>query len=97
MVAVKVMGYVPPVPAAGVPDNTPVAALKLTPLGKDPDSETVGVGNPVEVTVKVPAVPTVNVVEALLVMTDVTVPGFNTTKSRVSLTLLGAAARSVIR
>jgi hypothetical protein len=68
LVAVKVNLYVPWVPAAGVPDNTPVAALKMTPLGKDPDSERVGVGNPVEVTVKVLEWPTLKVVEGVLVM-----------------------------
>ena len=48
-------------PAAGVPLRTPVAALKLTPLGKVPVSLSVGAGEPVAVTVKVPLLPAVNV------------------------------------
>jgi hypothetical protein len=67
-VALKVIGYVPPVPTAGVPLSTPVDALKVTPVGKVPVSLRVGAGVPVAVTVKVPAVPTVNVVLAPLVM-----------------------------
>src|SRR5262245_66166377 len=62
LAAVNVIGYVPPVPAAGVPESTPVPALNVTPEGNAPLSLSVGVGNPVLVTVKVPAVPTVNVV-----------------------------------
>ena len=38
--------------AAGVPDSTPVDALKVTPLGRAPDSVSVGAGKPVAVTVK---------------------------------------------
>src|ERR1019366_1666671 len=57
----------PVVPAAGVPERTP-AVLKVTPEGKDPDSENVGAGVPVAVTVNVPAVPTVKVVLLALVM-----------------------------
>src|SRR5207245_3753352 len=68
LAAVNVMGYVPPVPAAGVPLSTPVVALNVTPLGKVPVSLKVGVGKPVAVTVKLPAVPTVNVVLLALVM-----------------------------
>ena len=58
LVAVKVIGKVPP--AVAVPDRTPLA--KVTPPGSVPDSVTVGVGLPVAVTVKVPAVPSVKVV-----------------------------------
>src|SRR5438309_5377386 len=63
------IGYVPPVPAAGVPLRTPVAALNVTPLGNVPVSLNVGVGVPVAVTVNVPGVPTVNVVLLPLVIT----------------------------
>jgi hypothetical protein len=42
--------------------------VKLTPLGRAPDSDREAVGTPVEVTVKVPAVPSVNVVELPLVI-----------------------------
>src|SRR5207245_7880099 len=49
LAAVNVMGYVPPVPAAGVPLSTPVVALNVTPLGKVPVSLKVGVGKPVAV------------------------------------------------
>ena len=69
LAAVKVRGYVPPVPAAGVPLSTPVAALNVTPLGNVPLSLSVGVGAPVAVTVKVlPAVPAVKVALLALVM-----------------------------
>jgi len=60
---------VPPVPAAGVPLSTPVAAVNVTPEGNTPDSERVGVGAPVAVTLNVPAVPTAKVVLLALVMT----------------------------
>src|SRR5437879_1209932 len=69
LLAVKVMEYVLPVPAAGVPLSTPVPALNVTPLGNVPVSLKVGVGVPVAVTVNVPAVPTVNVVLLALVIT----------------------------
>jgi hypothetical protein len=45
-----------------VPLSTPVEALKVTPAGKAPASLNVGVGLPVAVTLKEPAVPTVKVV-----------------------------------
>jgi hypothetical protein len=61
----------PPVPARGVPLKTPVEALKVTPEGKAPDSDRVGAGLPVAATVKLPAVPTVNVALAALVIADV--------------------------
>ncbi len=57
----------PPVPAAGVPDSVAVPlplSWKVTPVGKVPDSERLGAGYPEVVTVKLPAVPTVKVVEA---------------------------------
>src|SRR5207245_8355425 len=68
LLAVKVMGYVPFVPAAGVPLRTPVVVLNVTPVGSVPVSLNVGAGNPVAVTVKVPAAPTENVVLLALVM-----------------------------
>lgn len=61
------IGYVPAVPAAGVPPRTPVEALNVTPAGSGPDSPRVGAGMPVAVTVNDPATPTVNVVALALV------------------------------
>ena len=58
----------PPVPAAGVPLSTPLDALKVTPAGNAPDSLRVGAGDPLAVTVKLPALPTVNVVLLALVI-----------------------------
>ena len=66
--AVKLIGYVPPVPAAGVPDSTPVDGLRVTPKGSVPVSVTSGVGFPVAVTVKLPAVPAVKTALPVLVM-----------------------------
>ena len=43
-------------------------SLKVTGLGNDPDSLRLGVGDPVVVTEKVPAVPTVKVVLLALVI-----------------------------
>ena len=65
-VALMVSGYVPPVPAAGVPDRVAVPlawATKVTPAGRDPVLETVAAGLPVVITVKLPEDPTVKVVE----------------------------------
>ena len=42
--------------------------VNVTPVGSAPDSDTVGDGNPVVVTVKLPGVPTVNVVVVALVI-----------------------------
>ena len=68
LLAVMVMGYVPPVPAAGVPLSTP-AALNVTPLGSVPLSlKFIVVGKPEAITVNEPAVPTVNVALAPLVI-----------------------------
>ena len=61
----------PAVPVAGVPAIVAVPlplSLKVTGLGNDPDSVRVGVGEPVVVTVKLPAVPTLNVVLLALVI-----------------------------
>ena len=43
-------------------------SVKVTPPGSEPPSATAGTGNPVEATVKLPAVPTVRVVVLALVM-----------------------------
>ena len=63
LAAVMVIAKLPPVPAAGVPESTPLVELRVTPFGSVPDSLKVGAGLPVAVTVKVPADPTVKVVE----------------------------------
>jgi hypothetical protein len=57
LVAVSVIGYTPP--CVGVPESTP--ALSPTPVGSVPVSVIVGLGKPVAVTGKLPAVPSVNV------------------------------------
>ena len=69
--AVKVKSYVPAVPADGVPLSSPVLELKEMPAGSGIGSVSTGVGKPVAVAVKLPRVPTVNVVLVLLVMTGV--------------------------
>ena len=58
----------PAVPVAAVPLSTWVLVLNETPLGRAPLSLYVGAGKPVVVTVKVPAVPTTNVVWSALVI-----------------------------
>jgi hypothetical protein len=58
--AVNVKLYVPPVPTIGVPLKTPVDASKVTPVGNAPDSLSVGTGEPLAVTRKLPALPTLN-------------------------------------
>src|SRR5450756_770881 len=63
-----VIGYEFAVPAAGVPESTPVVELRVTPVGREPVSLKVGAGFPLAFTVKVPAVPTVNVVALAEVM-----------------------------
>jgi hypothetical protein len=71
LLAVKVRGYVPLVPAAGVPLSVPVPlalAANVTPLGSAPDSVREGAGVPVVVTVNVAATPTANVVLFALVI-----------------------------
>ena len=60
--AVIVIGYVPPVPADGVPESVPLVA-NVTPDGRVPDSVKEGVGYPPPVTEKVPATPAANVTE----------------------------------
>jgi hypothetical protein len=71
--AVIVNGYVPPVPAAGVPMSVALPSLlsvNVTPLGRAPVSLNVGgVGNPPDVvTVNVPKELTVNVALSALVI-----------------------------
>ena len=69
MLAVIVIGNVPDVLA--VPLNVAVAlplSWNVTPLGRAPDSLNEGVGEPVAVTVKLPAVAAVNAVLLALVM-----------------------------
>ncbi len=61
----------PPVPAPGVPESVPVPlplSVKVTPLGSVPLRAMLGVGSPVVVTLKLPAVPTTKVVLLALVM-----------------------------
>jgi len=65
LVAVTAIVYVLPVPATGVPLNVAVRlwlSTNVTPLGSAPVSVKTAVGKPTVVTVKLPAVPTVNVV-----------------------------------
>ena len=71
LLAVKVREYVPPLPDAGIPLSVAVPFplfMNVTPLGSAPVSVRVGVGVPVVVTVKLPAVPTVNVAVLALVI-----------------------------
>ena len=66
-VAVIVNGYAPPEPAAGVPASVAVPSplsVNVTPGGSAPVSDNAHLGTPVDVTVKVPAWPTVKVVSA---------------------------------
>ena len=68
LAAVKLMLYVPAVVVPGIPLSTPVDALNVTPLGKVPASLSVGAGEPVAVTVNVPACPAVKLVVLALVI-----------------------------
>jgi hypothetical protein len=90
LLAVKVTGYVPEVPGAGVPLSVAVPfalATNVTPLGRVPVSVRVGVGVPVAITVKVPFVPTENVVLLALVMVGAEEPNSpNTLNSPASPT-----------
>ena len=70
-VAVMVIGYEAADPLAGVPASVAVPSwlsVKVTPLGREPVSDSAGTGVPVVVTVKVPAVPWVKVVVLAEVM-----------------------------
>src|SRR5258708_6632599 len=72
LLAVIVSGYVPAVPAAGVASSVAVPLalfVNVTPEGKAPVSVIVlAAGDPVVVTVNVPATPTVNVAAFALVI-----------------------------
>ena len=54
-------------PAPGMPESSP-AAFSVTPAGSGPAVLKVGAGAPFAVTLKLPLVPTVNVVALALVM-----------------------------
>ena len=73
--AVNVIGNVPRAVGPGVPESTPVAGLKVTPGGSTPDSDKLGAGVPVAVTVNVPSAPMVNVVVFGLVIAGATPTG----------------------
>ena len=66
LAAVIVMGKLPL--AVGVPLSVPVEAVNVTPPGSAPDAVSVGAGDPVAVTLNVPAVPTVKAVLFALVI-----------------------------
>jgi hypothetical protein len=68
LLALMVIGYVPTVPVAGVPLKTP-AVLRVTPVGSVPVvTVNVGTGEPVAITLKLPAMPAVKVVVFRLVI-----------------------------
>src|ERR1700688_2610405 len=70
LVAVRVSGYVTPLPDAGVPLSIALPfplSVNTTPIGSVPDSLKDGVVVPVVVTVKLPAAPTVKIVLLALV------------------------------
>ena len=70
-VAVMVIGYEAADPLAGVPASVAVPSwlsVKVTPVGREPVSDSAGTGVPVVVTVNVPAVPWVKVVVLAEVM-----------------------------
>ena len=63
-VAVILNLYVPPVPAVGIPESAALPSplsVNKTPDGRLPDSDKLGVGTPVDLTVKAQAMPTVHV------------------------------------
>ena len=65
LLAVIVIGYVPPVSGSGAPLNVAVPfplSTNVTPPGKLPVSVTAGTGKPTVVTENQPVDPTVNVV-----------------------------------
>lgn len=79
MWAVNVRANVPG--AVGVPDSTPVAALNVTPEGSEPDSVSVGAGDPESVTVNHPAAPTVKAALFALVIVGADVWGVDDPQS----------------
>jgi hypothetical protein len=98
LLAVIVREYVPPLPDAGVPLSVAVPFplfTNVTPLGRVPVSVTDGVGAPVVVTVKLPAVPTVNVVLLALVIAGAAGAAF-TVKVKVWLAELPTPLLAVI-
>lgn len=71
LLAVIVIGYVAPLPAAGVPASVAVPSplsRNVTPAGKVPDSDSAAVGDPEAVTVNEPALPAANIADAALVI-----------------------------
>jgi hypothetical protein len=71
LLAVSVSVYIPPLPDAGVPLSVAVPfplAMNVTPLGSAPVAVRAGVGQPVVVTVRLPAAPGVNVAPFALVI-----------------------------
>ena len=69
LLAVMVTVVSPPVLAPGVPEITPEVGSSVRPLGRVPVvTAKVGAGKPLAATVKLPAVPTVKVALAALVM-----------------------------
>jgi hypothetical protein len=98
LLAVSVSVYIPPLPDAGVPLSVAVPFplfTNVTPLGSVPVSVNVGVGDPVVVTVKLPAVPTVNVVLLALVIAGaicVAAPP-NATIPRITLSVVVAVPK----
>ena len=101
MDAETVNGYVPAVPDCGVPESRP-AEVRDTPVGKAPVAVNVRGGVPVAVTLNVPAVATVKVVVAALVMVGV-FTRFNVREGRAACELvalpqagLGGDCRSML-
>jgi hypothetical protein len=71
LTALIVSGYVPLVPAAGVPDSVPFPlplSTKDRPVGKVPVGDSAAAGDPVLVNLKVVDLPTTNVAVAALVI-----------------------------
>jgi len=93
------------VPVAGIPASTPLDALNVTPLGRAPDSANVGAGDPVAVTVKLPATPIVKAVLPALenpgavfaVVLDVVQPATNRTEIRAKIAKILQATPAVNR
>jgi hypothetical protein len=84
--AMMVIGYAPPVDAAGVPDKVAVpleCTTNVTPEGSDPASVMLDTGFPVVVTVKLPEDPTVKVAEDV----EVTDGAWSTVKVKVCVAL----------
>ena len=80
------------VPLAGVPASAPVPGVNDTPVGRVPVSERDGGRFPVAVTVKLPALNTVNVALLLLVMLGATSAAVGVTMTLVEAGPVNAAA-----